>query len=88
VKKPFLICAPADKDGSGIVDPATHICCYKIKGSKLDPPESVEIEDQWGTLQLEVKKPKSRRPSSLEDDKRIRSYRVPRLRSQRLEGPK
>jgi PKD repeat protein len=58
VKKPFLICAPADKDGSGIVDPATHICCYKIKGSKLDPPENVEIEDQWGTLQLEVKKPK------------------------------
>ena len=58
VKKPFLICAPADKDGSGINDPDTHQCCYKIKGAKLAPPVDVEITDQFGTLQLAVKKPK------------------------------
>jgi hypothetical protein len=56
VKKPFLICAPASKDGSGISDRDTHQCCYKIKGGKLEPPKKVEIEDQFGTLQLEVKK--------------------------------
>ncbi len=58
VKKPFLICAPADKDGSGINDPNTHQCCYKIKGANLAPRVNVEITDQFGTLQLEVKKPK------------------------------
>ena len=58
VKKPFLLCAPADKDGSGINNPITHQCCYKIKGTKLEPPENVEIEDQFGTLELEVKKAK------------------------------
>jgi hypothetical protein len=58
VKKPFLICTPADKDGLGINNPTTHQCCYKIKGTKLDPPTNVEIEDQFGTLELEVKKAK------------------------------
>jgi hypothetical protein len=58
VKKPFLVCNPADKAGSGINDPETHLCCYIIKGTKLEPPANVEIQDQWGTLQLEVKKPK------------------------------
>ena len=48
----------ADKDGSGINDPNTHQCCYKIKARKLEPPANVEIEDQFGTLQLEVKKAK------------------------------
>jgi hypothetical protein len=58
VKKPFLICTPADKNGEGINNPTVHQCCYKIKGAKLDPPANVEIEDQFGTLQLEVKKAK------------------------------
>ncbi len=57
VKKPSLLCAPVDKEGSGINDPETHLCCYKIKGTKLDPPAEVEIEDQFGTLELKVKKP-------------------------------
>lgn len=56
VKKPFLICAPADKDGSGISDPETHLCCYKIKGSGV--LQNVRIVDQFGPLLLEVKKGK------------------------------
>jgi len=56
VKKPRLLCAPADKDGSGINDPDTHQCCYKIKGAKLDPAQTLEVEDQFGTLQFEIKK--------------------------------
>jgi len=56
VKKPSLLCAPADKDGSGVNDPVTHQCCYKIKGVKLDPAEAVEVDDQFGTLQFEIKK--------------------------------
>ncbi len=58
VKKLFLICAPADKDGSGINDPDTHQCCYKIKGTKLSPPARVEVDDQFGTHTLQVQKAK------------------------------
>ena len=56
VKKLFLLCAPADKDGSGIIDPDTHQCCYKIKGTKLSA--RVEVEDQFGIHTLEVQKAK------------------------------
>lgn len=59
VKKPFLFCAPADKNGEGIANPVDHLACYKVKGPKLDKADrpSVEVENQLGTLQLEVKKP-------------------------------
>jgi len=56
VKKPFLVCAPVDKDGSGVVDPDEYMCCYKIKGTKLDPEARVETGDQFGTLQQSFKK--------------------------------
>jgi len=56
VTKPVAVCAPADTDNSGIPSPDSHQCCYKIKGSKLRPPERVEITDPFGTLQLQVKK--------------------------------
>ncbi len=58
VKKLFLLCAPADKDGSGINDPNSHQCCYKIKGANIQPRPIVEVVDQFGPHQLEVKKPK------------------------------
>lgn len=56
VKKPFLVCPPASKNGSGIDDPVNHLCCYKIKGPKLDPAISVETTDQFGSLQQQLKK--------------------------------
>ena len=58
VKKLFLVCAPADKDGSGVNDVNTHQCCYKIKGAKLDPPPRVTVTDQFGDHEAEVKKAK------------------------------
>jgi hypothetical protein len=57
VSKLFFVCAPADKENSGVTDPELHMCCYKIKGTKLEPPEQVEVEDQFGTLQMELKVP-------------------------------
>jgi hypothetical protein len=58
LKKPDMVCAPTDKDGSGIVDEATHLCCYKSTGPKLSDAEDIETEDQFGTLQLQLKKAK------------------------------
>lgn len=57
VLKPFLLCNPADKNGSGIGDPSAHLCCYKIKAQKPDPKPQVQVADQFGTLQLLVVKP-------------------------------
>lgn len=59
VKKPFLFCNPADKNGEGIENPVDHLACYKVKGPKLsknDRPK-VEVDNQLGDLQLEVTKP-------------------------------
>jgi hypothetical protein len=58
VKKPSLLCTPVDKAGEGIIDLNAHLCCYTIKGTKLNPSVDVEIDDQFGTLELNVKKPK------------------------------
>lgn len=58
VIKPFFVCNPADKGGSGINDDNVHLCCYKIKGQKVSKPRpQMEIDDQFGTLQLEAIKP-------------------------------
>jgi hypothetical protein len=59
VKKPFLFCNPADKNGEGISNPVDHLACYKVKGPALDKGDrpKVEVDNQLGGLQLEVTKP-------------------------------
>jgi hypothetical protein len=57
VIKPFFVCNPADKNGSGIRDENAHLCCYKIKAQKVLPRPQIEITDQFGTVQLEAIKP-------------------------------
>jgi hypothetical protein len=56
VMKPFSLCAPVDKNGEGVLDPLTHLCCYKIKGAVLSPPAQATVADQFGSLDVEVKK--------------------------------
>ena len=34
VKKPLGLCNPSDRDGAGVVDPATHLLAYQIKEAK------------------------------------------------------
>ncbi len=59
VKKPFLMCNPAEKNNTGIYEPNEHLTCYKIKGPKLDSAlrPQVEATDQFGTLRLQATKP-------------------------------
>jgi hypothetical protein len=59
VKKPFLFCNPADKNGEGIANPVDHLACYKVKGPKLSKTDrpKVAVDNQLGDLQLEVTKP-------------------------------
>jgi hypothetical protein len=55
-KKPFLLCNPANKNGSLIVDPALHYCCYKWK-TTAKVKASYDVTDQFGAMRLETKKP-------------------------------
>ena len=55
-KKPFLLCDPANKNGSPIVDPLLHYCCYKAK-SATKVKANFDVTDQFGPLQLGTKKP-------------------------------
>jgi len=59
LKKPHLLCNPVDQDGAGIEHPAARLVGYKVKGPKLSKGEqpSVEVEDEFGTLQLRLRKP-------------------------------
>jgi len=59
LKKPFMMCAPASVDGSTVENTTDHICCYKAKGAKLDPPRPVVSVDGVSlgqVIELEVKK--------------------------------
>jgi hypothetical protein len=55
-KKPFLLCDPASKNGSPIVDANLHYCCYKFK-STTKVKANFDITDQFGPLRLGTKKP-------------------------------
>jgi len=58
VKKPYQICAPAGLDGAAIPT-APHLCCYKMKGTKLPAAEDLQIEDGFGTHQVQIRVPKT-----------------------------
>ena len=55
-KKPFLLCNPVNKNGSGIVDPNLNYCCYKIKCTPNKIPTAFDVTDQFGALRLETGK--------------------------------
>jgi hypothetical protein len=59
VKKPYQVCTPATTDGSPVSDTAPNLCCYKMKGTKLPAAEDVQTEDGFGTLQIELRTPKT-----------------------------
>lgn len=56
VKRPFLLCNPASKNGQGIANPADHLVCYRTKPNKLEPRPQVQVVNQLGTVRLEVSK--------------------------------
>ena len=60
VKKPKLFCTPVDKNGEGIKFPDDDLLCYDAKPAKGEPKfkkiKGIEVADQFGLLELEVKK--------------------------------
>ena len=54
VKKPFLVCNPADP----AVTLGLNYCCYLAKCEPKKETASYQTTDQWGTLGLQAKKAK------------------------------
>jgi hypothetical protein len=57
VKKLYMLCDPASKNGGPVNDLSAHLCCYKMTCSQK-PAVNYQITDQFGTLTLQTKKPK------------------------------
>jgi hypothetical protein len=61
VTKPRELCAPADKNGEGIRDPATHLEGYRIKAARGEPAHTrrrgLVVVTQLGSLTLDTVKP-------------------------------
>lgn len=57
VKKPAVVCLPADVAASGITDASAYQCCYKVRGDKLDTAVNVSTGDTiGGGLAIELRK--------------------------------
>jgi hypothetical protein len=58
VQKLKALCAPADKNNEGVLDPITHEASYQIKTAvKHSRQLNVEVIDQFGTLHVDTVKP-------------------------------
>jgi len=53
VRKPYLLCAPASREGSAVADPSTHLCCYKTRAPRLDQAVRAQTDDAFGIRQTQ-----------------------------------
>lgn len=59
LRKPFVLCNPASRNGGQILDPGSHLTCYTLAGPSLPTELSpkVEVQNELGTQQLEIGRP-------------------------------
>jgi lysophospholipase L1-like esterase len=59
VKEPFVLCNPVARNGGPLLQPSEHLTCYTLKGPNLPAGlrPNVEVQNEFGTLQLEVGRP-------------------------------
>jgi hypothetical protein len=60
VRAPNRLCAPADKDGSGIGDPTDHLTAYELKpprDPRFQKRTNQTVVNQFGTQQFDVLRP-------------------------------
>jgi hypothetical protein len=56
LKKPFRLCLPASKNGSGVSDPNSNLLCYKQRSVPKRPPYTspIYVDNQFGPKTFEV----------------------------------
>lgn len=57
VKKPRMLCVPADKNGEGIADQVHHRTCYQVRLKRFKVPD-VQVNDQFGPEVLKLRRPR------------------------------
>lgn len=58
VVRPILHCNPVNKNGEGIPYPDVHLLCYEIVDSPLPGPWTLQIQNQFGSLNIRAYQPK------------------------------
>jgi len=56
ISKTEQFCNAVDKNGEGIIDPAAHLTCYKVRRPKSSIKPQVISTDQFGELELNVQR--------------------------------
>jgi hypothetical protein len=56
VKRPYLLCAPASRDGGPAPDEATHMCCYRTRAAQLPDAAQARTTDGFGNLTVQVRR--------------------------------
>ena len=59
VVRPLRLCNPADKNGEGIDDPASHLMCYQANDEGIFDRRHVKVTNQFGEMTLSVIRPES-----------------------------
>jgi hypothetical protein len=57
IRYPHRLCAPANKNGEGILDPTDHLAGYATKPSPFTRKVNQTVVDQFGTQLLDVVRP-------------------------------
>ena len=56
VKRPYLVCAPASRDGGPVPDTTTHMCCYRTRAPGLPGGVKAHTTDGFGSLTVQVRR--------------------------------
>jgi hypothetical protein len=57
VRFPHRLCAPADEDGQGLLDPDQHLVGYVMNGQFFTGLKGLVVTNQLGTLNLDLTRP-------------------------------
>jgi hypothetical protein len=57
IRFPHRLCAPADEDGTGLLDPVQHLVGYVMGGQVFKGVTGLTVTTQLGTLQLDITRP-------------------------------
>jgi hypothetical protein len=84
VKRPIRLCNPGDKNGEGVLDPTSHLMCYKISAPPFTQ-RTVLAQNQFGDNYLRIIRPESLcNPAAknfIESDLQINHYKCYKARS-------
>src|SRR4029453_1541065 len=84
VKRPIRLCNPGDKNGEGILDPTSHLMCYKISAPPFTQ-RTVLAQNQLGDNYLRIIRPESlcnpAAKNAIESDLQINHYKCSKARS-------